>query len=288
MLTLSAPRQITEKEKKQYVRHKIRKERIKCCISAILNGWKGARHMSTQRFFSIWIDMIVCGVRYTMPCRCYKAENVFNLSNEKRNAVGKSILHQNKEKYARQSVSLNWYREYVNDRKFQIRYTTKWWDKTPARKKRRLKAYQQRYNMGEDCVVQYDVDLNREHYLEGSIKMGDHVLLAKHVFIDYSGEIVIDDNVKIANGVIIESHYRDMEAYDQGRDVNIPTKLHICENAYIGSRAMILSSCHYIGKHARVGAGAVVTKDVPDYATVVGVPAKVIKVNAPTISTETN
>lgn len=45
----------------------------------------------------------------------------------------------------------------------------------------------------------------------------------------------------------------------------------------IGSRAIILASCHYIGKHARVGAGAVVTHDVPDYAVVAGVPAKVIR-----------
>lgn len=45
----------------------------------------------------------------------------------------------------------------------------------------------------------------------------------------------------------------------------------------MGSRAIILSSCHYIGKNARVGAGAVVTKDVSDNTIVAGVPAKVIK-----------
>lgn len=45
----------------------------------------------------------------------------------------------------------------------------------------------------------------------------------------------------------------------------------------IGSRAIILDSCNYIGLHARIGAGAVVTKDVPDYSVVVGVPARVIK-----------
>ena len=142
------------------------------------------------------------------------------------------------------------------------------------------------YSLDSSDVVKKNIP--GEHFLEGSIKTGDHVLFSKHVFIDYSGEVIIDDHAKLANGVIIETHYRDMEAYDKGKDVNIPTKLHICERAYIGSRAMILSSCHYIGKHARVGAGAVVTKDVPDYATVVGVPAKVVKVNASTIPTETN
>lgn len=93
-------------------------------------------------------------------------------------------------------------------------------------------------------------------------------------FIDYSGFIEIKDGVKIAAGVKIESHHRDLEEYEKGLDVNIPTKLVIEENAYVGVNAIILDSCNYIGKYARVGAGAVVTKDVPDYATVAGVPAK--------------
>ena len=34
-----------------------------------------------------------------------------------------------------------------------------------------------------------------------------------------------------------------------------------------------------IGKHTKIGAGAVVLKDIPDYATAVGVPAKVVRIN---------
>ena len=111
---------------------------------------------------------------------------------------------------------------------------------------------------------------------------GDHVLFAKNVFIDYSGFVTIENNVKIAAGVSIESHHRDLEAKEKGLDVNIPTRLLIREGAYIGTHAIILDTCNYIGKNARIGAGAVVTKDVPDYATVVGVPAKVVKINQPT------
>ena len=66
--------------------------------------------------------------------------------------------------------------------------------------------------------------------------------------------------------------------YNQGKDVNIPTELVIGEKAYIGTRAIILDSCNYIGKYARIGAGAVVVKDIPDYAVAVGVPAKVVKI----------
>lgn len=90
--------------------------------------------------------------------------------------------------------------------------------------------------------------------------------------------MIIEDGVKLAEGVVMESHHRDLEAYAQGKDINIPTKLRICENAYIGTRAIILDSCNYIGKNARIGAGAIVTKDIPDNAVAVGVPAKVIKI----------
>lgn len=39
--------------------------------------------------------------------------------------------------------------------------------------------------------------------------MGDNVVLARHCFIDYSGNVEIKDGVRIAAGVTIETHYRD-------------------------------------------------------------------------------
>ncbi len=55
------------------------------------------------------------------------------------------------------------------------------------------------------------------------------------------------------------------------------TPLHIAGDVWIGARAIILPGCRRIGHGAIVGAGAVVTKDVPDYAVVGGNPARVIK-----------
>lgn len=255
---------------------------MKCLWSVIRHGLKKSWKTSHSSFLFVWFDMMACAVRYTMPVGRYQAERFFFLDKPLRKILGESLVSENKEKFARWSIRWNWYREYVIDRNFQIKYTTKWWDKSVSRRKRRLKAYQRRYNMGADCIVQYDVDLNREHYLEGSISIGNHVLLAKHVFIDYSGEVVIKDNVQLTNGVIIETHHHAFHSdSSQKREIVTPTSLIIEEGVVVGSRAIILSSCHYIGKYARVGAGAVVTKDVPDYATVVGVPAKVIKMNTP-------
>jgi virginiamycin A acetyltransferase len=54
------------------------------------------------------------------------------------------------------------------------------------------------------------------------------------------------------------------------------TPLSIEHDAWIGERAIIVSGCSRIGLGAAVAAGAVVTKDVPDFAIVAGVPARVI------------
>lgn len=152
------------------------------------------------------------------------------------------------------------------------------WETTPEKMRLRARAYQEHFKTGDNLIVQYNVDVCREHCLDGTLTIGDNVLLAKNVFIDYSGEVIIRKNVKIAAGVSIESHHRDIDAYNRGEDINIPTQLIIEEGAYIGTHATILDSCNYIGKHARIGAGAVVVKDIPDYAVAVGVPAKVVKI----------
>jgi maltose O-acetyltransferase len=55
------------------------------------------------------------------------------------------------------------------------------------------------------------------------------------------------------------------------------TPLVIEDDVWIGARVMILPGCKHIGTGAIIGAGAVVTKDVPEYAIVGGNPAKVIK-----------
>lgn len=54
-------------------------------------------------------------------------------------------------------------------------------------------------------------------------------------------------------------------------------KLEIGNDAWIGQYALILYSCDQIGDGAVIGAGSIVTSDVPGYAIVVGNPARVLK-----------
>lgn len=169
------------------------------------------------------------------------------------------------------------YRKEQNKRRLILAIFSSKWFSFPKTYKWKLRAYKKHFNMGQNVGIGQNVWLLRTHGLKGNIKIGDNVALADNVFIDYSGDVVIESGVKIAAGVKMESHYRDLEAYNRGKDVNIPTKLVIREKAYIGVNAVILASCNYIGINARIGAGAIVVKDVPDYAVAVGVPAKVVK-----------
>ncbi len=57
--------------------------------------------------------------------------------------------------------------------------------------------------------------------------------------------------------------------------------LEIGHDAWIGSRAIITSKCSRIGIGAVVGAGAIVTRNVPDFAVVAGVPARIVRYRFP-------
>jgi virginiamycin A acetyltransferase len=56
-----------------------------------------------------------------------------------------------------------------------------------------------------------------------------------------------------------------------------PRMLAIGDDAWIGANALLLPGCGRIGRGAIVGAGSVVTRDVPDYAVVAGNPARIIR-----------
>jgi maltose O-acetyltransferase len=62
------------------------------------------------------------------------------------------------------------------------------------------------------------------------------------------------------------------------------TPLRIDDDVWIGARVMVLPGCKKIGTGVIIGAGSVVTKDIPDYAVVGGNPAKIIRFRNETLS----
>lgn len=142
-------------------------------------------------------------------------------------------------------------------------------------------VYRILFNAGNGLHVGHNIYIDREHQkYDGSISIGKNVLLAHNCHLDYTGYLVIKDNVKITDGVHILTHAEDIVASRslKGMDcINIQTPLVIEENAFIGNHAIILPSCNYIGKNAIIGAGAIVTKDVPDNQVFCGEAARFLK-----------
>lgn len=104
-----------------------------------------------------------------------------------------------------------------------------------------------------------------------SVVLPPAVTLGRNVTFGYSGlGIVIHARCKIGNGVTIAQHVT-LGGRSGLTDVPI-----IEDDALIGAGAKILGPVR-IGKGATVGANSVVLSDVPPFATVVGIPGKVVK-----------
>jgi len=106
-------------------------------------------------------------------------------------------------------------------------------------------------------------------YEPRNIKIGQDTIIGDHAFIDGRDKVTIGDHVDIASQVLIYNSEHDINSEDfQG----ILSPVEIGDYVFIGPRAIILPGVR-IGKGAVVGAGAVVTKDVPEFTIVGGVPA---------------
>lgn len=90
--------------------------------------------------------------------------------------------------------------------------------------------------------------------------------------------ITLGDNVRLSNDVTFITHDGGNWAFryqDKYKEVNHFGKIKVDEYTFVGARATIMPGVH-IGRNCVVGAGALVTKNVPDNSVVVGVPARVI------------
>lgn len=145
-----------------------------------------------------------------------------------------------------------------------------------------------------DSNVQVDVIGNGcfiEHATAyGHIELGNYVSISGPGTILHSvtGKIKIGSFSSIAENVSIQEFNHDMRkpttaavqlyffSHNFEDDVTTKGDIVLDEDVWVGSNAVILSGVH-IGRGAVIAAGSVVTKDVPAYTIVAGVPAKVIK-----------
>lgn len=153
------------------------------------------------------------------------------------------------------------------------------WFSFPWTYKLRVALYRKHFNIGANPIIENDVWLLRTHGLTGTIAVGDNVLLARHVSIDYSGSVVVEDDVWFSEGAQVHTHSHTLDAGRLRRAPGniVPQPLMFRKGCWIGAGAIILPQAREIGENAVIAAGSVVTKPVPANIVVAGNPAKVIK-----------
>src|SRR2546428_13468224 len=118
------------------------------------------------------------------------------------------------------------------------------------------------------CEIGKNTKIDSYVYIEEGVKIGDNCKIRPFVFIPTG--VVIEDNVFIAPNVTFTN---DKHPRAQGEWTRLQTR--VKRFASIGAGSTINPGVQ-IGENALIGAGSVVTKDVPDNAIVVGVQARVI------------
>ncbi len=141
----------------------------------------------------------------------------------------------------------------------------------------RLPSYRLRHGfLRRCCKIQIGRDssiLNYCYVAGPRITIGNNTVINRYVYLDGRVPLTIGNNVNVSHYVLIHTLTHDPQNPDF---VCLERPVVVQDHAWIGARAIIMPGVT-IGEGAVIGAGAVVTRDVPAYSIAAGNPAKVIK-----------
>lgn len=131
------------------------------------------------------------------------------------------------------------------------------------------------FSLGRNSIIEC-TGVIRE--LGEKLIIGQNVGIAANAFIAMRGKVEIGDDTIFGPGVSIHAENHNFKDLDKPIRLQGATRkgIKIGKNCWIGSKVIILDGVN-IGDNVIIGAGAVVTKDIPDFAIAAGVPAKIIK-----------
>jgi maltose O-acetyltransferase len=132
-------------------------------------------------------------------------------------------------------------------------------------------------NLFKKCGRDVNVESGADFLFGDTIEIGSRSGIGVDAWI--RAELVVGNDVMMGPDVIIYGRYHNHERTDipmnkQGMGDYSP--IIIEDDVWIGARAIILKGVH-VGRGAIIGAGAVVTKDVPPFSIVAGNPARIIR-----------
>lgn len=125
--------------------------------------------------------------------------------------------------------------------------------------------------VGAETKIGAFVEIQKDASIGARCKISSHTFVCEGVTIE--AEVFIGHGVMFTNDVYPRAVNEDGSFQTEAHWQVVKTR--IKRRASVGSNATIIAGVT-IGESALVGAGAVVTRDVPDYAIVAGVPARVI------------
>ena len=125
--------------------------------------------------------------------------------------------------------------------------------------------------LGDGCAIA------AQAFLHGPLTLGNNVSVNAGARLDGGRKgLVIGDGTRIASGAALYAFDHGLKADRAIKDQPVRSRgIRIGRDVWIGANAGVTDGVH-IGDHAVVALGAVVTRDVPDWAVVAGVPAVVV------------
>nr|WP_317125288.1 acyltransferase [Pedobacter schmidteae] len=129
------------------------------------------------------------------------------------------------------------------------------------------------FSLGQASIIEDFCTINNG---VGDVVIGDKTIIG--VGCTIIGPVQIGNHVMLAQNIAVSGLNHGYELIDipPSEQSTITKKITIDDNVWIGANCVVTAGVS-IGKHAVIGAGSVVTKDIPPYAVSVGNPARVIK-----------
>ncbi len=126
---------------------------------------------------------------------------------------------------------------------------------------------------GDDCYIELPFHANwGGHHLH----LGSGVYSNSNLTLVDDGHIYVGDRVMFGPNVTVATANHPFEAELRRKGLQYNKDVYIGENAWIAAGVMIVPGVH-IGRNTVIGAGSVVTKDIPDNVLAVGNPCRVIR-----------